>query len=77
MITGTYERYWKTRTSFIKGAYAYRNTLHGSIPLLIIRKELGIDLEKKIEIIEEKKDYCSFVPYFLWCLSELILSDEK
>jgi hypothetical protein len=61
----------------MKGAYAYRNTLHGGIPLSILKKELEIDLEKKIEIIEEKKNYCSFVPYFLWFSSELILSDEK
>jgi hypothetical protein len=36
----------------MKGAYAHRNTLHGGIPLSILKKELEIDLEKKIE---EKK----------------------
>ena len=27
MFTDTYDRNWKARTSFMRGAYAYRNTL--------------------------------------------------
>ena len=78
---GTYERYSKTRTSCMRGAYAYRiryiaifyyHNQH-------VRKELEIDLEKKkknnLKIIF--LDYFSFVPYVLWFSSELILSDEK
>ena len=36
MITGTYERYWKTRTCLMTGAYAYRNTLPMAVFIIII-----------------------------------------
>jgi hypothetical protein len=49
MITGTYDYYWKMRTSFMRGTYAYRNTLHVGIhdQNQYIRKGTGNRFEEK------------------------------